>query len=134
RGAMTRDFLNSLESQGISIERYSETTGMSASDLEAQIDEQSSKAVAEELALEALFRQLDLEVTDEDIEGEIRLMAGDDENLDIEEKRAAWEAAGIMPVIHEQVMHRKAVEWLLSDDNVVATIKDTEDAEEEGKE
>lgn len=138
RGAMTRDFMNSLESQNLSIERYSEATGMSASEIEAQIDAQSAKAVAEELALEALFRQLEFEVTDEDIEGEIRLMAGDGEDLDIEEKRAAWQAAGVMPVIHEQVMHRKAVEWLLSEDNVVVTIKDTEDvestddAEEEG--
>lgn len=131
RGGMMRDLMNNLESQGMSIERYSEATGMSAADIQAQVDVESAKAVAEELALEALFRQLGLEVTDEDIEGEIRLMAGDAEDLDVEAKSAAWEAAGLMPVIHEQVMHRKAVEWLMDENNVTVTVKDTEEEGEE---
>jgi trigger factor len=86
---------------------------------------QAGQAVREELALEALFREKGFEITDEDIETEIADLASSDKGS-VEETRKRWEELGLMSVLREQIMHRKAMLWLLENVNVIEESGETE--------
>lgn len=117
KGGMLRDFVNSLESRGTSLEDYLAATGGDIEALQNGIAEQAAQSVREELALEALFRHLGYEITDADIDAEISLLAGDAQ-ADPTELRKKWEDSGVIAVLKEQITHRKAIEWLMADGNV----------------
>jgi len=117
QGQMMRDFLSGLESRGLSLPDYLRVTGGDMDTIEAEIAEQARRSVSEELALEALFRQLGLEVTDGDIDAEIALISSQSDK-DPAELRSTWEESGVIAVLREQVMHNKAVHWLVDSANV----------------
>lgn len=127
KGQMTRDFINSLESRDMSFPDYLQATGVTPEQLEADIGRQAEVSIREELALEALFRHMKWEVTDEDIDAELMTLASD-ADPDLAALRAKWQEAGVMPVFIEQIMHRRAVEWLLDRANVTV-IEEGDEAE-----
>lgn len=110
--AMMRDFATGLESRGTNVEGYFAATGVDPAKLEEEIREQALASVREELALEALYRALDMEVTDEDIDEELRVIAGESQETP-EELRKRWEEAGVMAALREQIQQKKAMLWLL---------------------
>lgn len=116
---MIRDFFNMLEQQGISAHEYTRQRDLSLEDLEKQFELDADKGVRGELALEALFRTLGYELTDEDIDAELSDFATEDRSS--EDVRASLEEAGVMQVIRQQAMHRKATMWLLDNIEVVET-------------
>lgn len=134
RDGMRRDFSNSLESRGITFEQYLEMSGVDFEQLDGDLVAQADQSVREELALEALFRQLGLEVTDADVDAALLEIAGtgEDNTESVAEIRARWEAAGVLAAVREQIMHRKAVEWLLDDANVKVT-QEVADAQSDTK-
>src|SRR6476659_6514182 len=77
--ARTRELLNglgrSLESRGISAEAYFELSGQTAEQLVQRMTQEAALSVARELVLEAVADQLELEVTDSEIEDLIREQA-----------------------------------------------------------
>ena len=115
--SMTRDFFNSLESRGVSLRDYVAATNVDPEKIQSDIREQAERSTREELALEALFRAKGMQVTDEDLDASLADFAG--ESGDVEGLRERWRAAGVLPVVREQVMHRKAVEWLMDNLNIV---------------
>lgn len=117
KGQMMRDFINGLESRGIQLEEYLQVTHSTMEQIESDITEQARQAVREELALEALFRHQGWEVTDEQIDAEIAEIASSSES-DPAELRRSWEESGVIAVLREQIMHRRAVEWLMDPSNV----------------
>ena len=118
---MMRDFQNMLEQRGTTVEQYVSSLGAPLEVLEADINRQAAQAVKEDLALEALFRLEGLEVTDEDIDEEIKSMASGNETA--EDMRKRWEETGLMSILREQIVHQRAVLWL----NDHATITEAED-------
>lgn len=118
--AMVRDFANGLESRGTTLESYVEATGISPEQLEADIREQAIVSVREELALEALFRALKMDVTDADIHEELVAISGESDDAP-EDLRKRWEEAGVMGALREQVQQRKAMLWLLDHVQVTET-------------
>ncbi len=127
-GAMLRDFMTGLETRDTTFENYVQATGVSPDKIQADIEAQALESVREELALEALYRALDLDVTDDDIDEELRLVSGEGEGegesegeSSAEDLRKRWEEAGVMTAVREQIMQKKAVLWLL--DNVKVTEK-----------
>ncbi len=122
---MMRDFGASLESREMSFEGYLQMSGMTPEDLEADFKVQAENSVREELALEALFREQGFEVTDADLDDEIGKMA-ETSSSSAEELRAKWEETGVISVLHEQIMHRKAVMWLMDEKNVEVIEKEPE--------
>jgi len=112
KSQMMRDFFNMLESRGMDVEQYLQMSGVTMDVLEADVKVQAEQSVREELALEALFRAHGLEVGDADIEEELQQIAGASESS-VEDARKRWEELGLMPVVREQIMHRKAMLWLL---------------------
>jgi len=119
--SLMRDFMVMLDTRGVPIEQYFAGTGMGMEQLEAEMQVQAKQAVLEDLALEALFREKGLEVTPEDIDRELEDISKSGDTTP-EEARKRWEDLGLMNVIREQVVHRKAVGWLM--DNATVTIEE----------
>jgi trigger factor len=95
-------------------------------DLEADIRVQAVQSVREDLALEALFRDLGMEVSADDLEAELQEIA-ESTGTSVEDARKRWQELGLMAVITEQIMHRKTVQWLL--ENATVTIEEAPDEE-----
>jgi trigger factor len=123
-GTMLRDFQAMLEQRDMTIDAYLQATGVEAATLEKDISEQAAQSAKEDLALEALFRAKGMEVTDADIDEELKTVADGTESTP-EEARARWEEMGLLPVITEQIMHLKAVGWLMEN----ATVTETTDVD-----
>lgn len=118
QASMTRDFMTMLEDQGLNLPGYLDKAGIDMDRFEADMRERALESLREELALEALFRTLGMEISEEDVEAEFNEIAAA-ANETAEKMRARWEELGLMPVLKEQIMQRKAVRWLL--DNVEVT-------------
>lgn len=116
--SMTRDFLGSLEERGINLQSYVEITGVHPQQIQDDLRGQAAERVREELALEALFRAQGLEVNESDVEDAIREIAGGDE-LAAGTLREELTENGALPLVREQIMHRKALKWLIDSVTVV---------------
>jgi trigger factor len=101
----------------MAIDQYLAGAGIEIDALEGDLKVQAEQSVREELALEALFRAKGMEVTDEDVDQEIAELASSTEST-IEEARKRWADLGLMAVVREQIMHRKATMWLLENTTV----------------
>ena len=117
RQSMFGDFLEGLQSRGMSFEQYAQATGYDGERVLKDVEEQAAVMVREELALEALFRAQGMEVTEDDINSEIERFAEAAET-DVDELRARWDEARAIEVLTEGIMHRRAVEWLMNPENV----------------
>lgn len=120
RSAMMREFIGGLESRGMAFERYIEATGYDSEQILKDIEERAALSVREELALEALFRELGMEVTEDDIAEEIDRLAEAAE-MSADELRARWSESSAMEAVSEDIMHRKALQWLTDPANVTIT-------------
>jgi trigger factor len=116
--SMTRDFFENLEERNITLAEYVDATGASPEKIQADIAEQAAVLVREELALEALFRMQGLEVTDADVTEAIVSMSGGDE-VQAERMRESLTENGVLPLVREQLVHQKALGWLLDAVTVV---------------
>ena len=115
---LAHDFFESLEEKGYSLDKYLETTGVSSDDLKADLAREAEARVRDELALEALAREVGLEVTPEEIEAEIALIAAAQET-DAAKLAKKLKANGAMPMVTEGLLHRKAVRWLMDNVEIV---------------
>lgn len=70
-----RDYDNRLRMQGLDLKTYFQYTGMNLDSLREQMRPQAEKQVKLRLALETIATLENLEVTDEDVEGEIKNIA-----------------------------------------------------------
>jgi trigger factor len=111
--ARTRELLNglgrSLESRGISAETYFQLSGQTAEELVQRMSSEAALSVARELVLEAVADQLELEVTDSEIEDLIREqaeLAGDEPD---EAVRQVFDA-GRQDVLRADLRLRKALD------------------------
>ena len=116
--SMTREFFENLEERSITLPQYFEATGTTPEQIQNDLKVQAESRVREELALEALFRARGFEVTDADVDEAIFEIVDGDE-FQAPRMRENLEANGALPIIREQIMHRRAVAWLM--DNVAVT-------------
>ena len=116
RQDILRDFFNQLNRQGVSFDQFLNQQGITADDFQKDLNEQAKEDAAQSLALDALYKELGLEITEEDIDKEFSYAE------DPEATRKSWEEAGRMSVIREALRRQKATQWLV--DNAVVTIDD----------
>jgi trigger factor len=110
--SMFRDFAESIEQRGVELGQYLEMTGTTPDRLEADITAEARTRLAEEFALEALFRAQELTVSDRDVDEAVREMVkGDD--AEAERMKSTLTTNGALPIVREQIMHRKALKWLM---------------------
>ncbi|MGB4441554.1 MAG: trigger factor [Coriobacteriia bacterium] len=116
--SMLREFFETLEGRGISVQEYLQMTGVTPEQMQNDLRVQADQRVREELALEALFRAQKIEITDTDVDDAVREIAGGDETA-AATLRENLAANGALPIVHEQIMHRKALKWLIDSVAVV---------------
>ena len=115
---MVEDFFENLEQRGMSVEQYMEITGVDAGQIRADIEVEAERRLRTDLGLEALFRAKGMDISENDFEEAIRDIAGgEDEATDT--MREKLRDAGALPVVREQIMHRKALRWLVDNVEVV---------------
>lgn len=115
---LSEEFFSALQQRGVSVEDYVAATGVEEGQIEADIALRAESVLREELALEALARAVGLEVSDEEMDAEIAEMAGSEQGA-AERMKERFRGVGMMPLIREQLTHRKAMRWLV--ENVQVT-------------
>lgn len=69
------EFLNNMQRQGISPEMYYQLTGSTEADLHTQFEGEAEGRVKTNLVMEAIVEAENIEVTDEDVENEVKQLA-----------------------------------------------------------
>jgi trigger factor len=115
---MMREFFENLEQRGIAPQEYLQMTGTSPEQLQTDLREQADRRVREELALEALFVAQGMSVSESDLADTVREIAGEDAEA-AEELGKDLERNGALPLVREQIMHRKALKWLMDNAEVI---------------
>ena len=72
---MMRDFSYRLSSQGLSFEQYMQFTGMTPEGFKEQYKDQATERVKSNLVISEIAKRENIEVTDEDVENELKNMA-----------------------------------------------------------
>ena len=110
-----RELMQSFEKNGTSFQEYVLQNNIEAQKLKDYVSEEAARRAAIDCALEALFVEQKLEVTEEDI---AKMFEGDENP---EETRKAWEDAYRMANIYKMCRQSKATQWLV--DNAVVTVE-----------
>jgi trigger factor len=124
---LVQDFFETIDRQGYSLDKYLESAGMTSDELRADLEREALTRVRDELALEALARQVELKVDDAEIDAEIDLMS-ESQKTDAAVFRARLKANGAMPVVVQQLLQRKAVRWLMDNVEVIEQASESETA------
>jgi trigger factor len=116
--ARTRELLNglasSLERRGIAIETYLQLTGTNPDDLIGRLRAEAKQSVARELVLEAVAEQVDLEISDAEVETLVREQTdGTDEDPDT--TIAALRENGAFERLREDLRLRAALDRVASE-------------------
>jgi trigger factor len=112
------DLQHRLSHQGASIQQYLEATGTTGEALIAQLREQAVDAVKADLGLRAVVEAEGIEVSDEEVDAEIRRIA---EQVGQPEAtvRQQLERAEQLPAVRSDLKKGKALEWLVEHAEVV---------------
>jgi trigger factor len=111
---LLRAMIDSLERRGISIDTYLQLTGDTVDALQERVREEARRAVARELVLEAAADQLEIEVSDEELDEFIREQAElTDEEAD--ETRARLQESGRYDAVREDLRMRAALDRIAAD-------------------
>ena len=74
--SMVQNMVERLQAQGLEMQQYLEYTNQTAQDLRESYREQAEKSVRSELVLEAVAKAENIEVSDEEVDQELQMMAG----------------------------------------------------------
>lgn len=110
--SMMREFIESLEEREIPFGQYLQMTGTTPEQVQEDIKVQAERRIREELALEALFRAQGMEIAESDMDDAMREIAGADDTS-VAKLRDSLTENGALPIVREQIMHRRALKWLM---------------------
>ncbi|MBA4541426.1 MULTISPECIES: trigger factor [Thermoactinomyces] len=110
---MLRDFEQRLMYQGLNLEMYAQFTGQDQDALKEQFKEDAEKRVRANLVLEAIAAAEKIEVTEDEIEQEIKTMA-EQMGRELEEVRKLVEQQGVIDSVKEQLRVKKTIDLLVS--------------------
>ncbi|WP_211746337.1 trigger factor [Paenibacillus sp. Marseille-Q4541] len=128
---MMRDFDNRLRQQGMNLEMFMSFSGQTEADLQNQMKNDAEKRVRNNLVLEAIGKQENLEVTEEDVNEELNNMATSFKRS-ADEIRQILESNGSFDSLKEEVLLRKTIDFLLTNSKEVDA--PAEEAKEEAAE
>ena len=107
-------FLQNLSSRGMTLDVWLQASGLTSEAFIADLHRQANEVARESLALDALARHLEIEVSDEDVDKEF-VDAGVE---DVEASKAQFVADGRMPAVRDSIRRSKAVDWLVENAKV----------------
>lgn len=109
---MLHQFEHQLSYQGLNLDTYKQFTGMDDDALKEQFQEDAGKKVRTNLVLEAIAKAENIEVTDEDIDQEIKEMA-EQMKREADEIRKLLAAQGGTDGMKEQLLIKKTIDLLV---------------------
>ncbi|MGI6217571.1 MAG: hypothetical protein ACOYIK_08170, partial [Coriobacteriales bacterium] len=112
-----RNLYVSLQREGYTLDQYLMATQQSADKFYKDMEEQGELLAKQDMALDALARALELEITDEDIDEAFADAEADDPAA----LRKEWEDSHRMAVLREQILRDKAAKWLYDNAKVEYT-------------
>ncbi len=115
-----REFMQSLDKQGMNLQQWMLQNKVEGDKMKEQVQAEAVRRASIDCAMEAMFTELGLEVSDEDID---KMFDGADEG-EKGQKRSDWEEANRMANIRKMCRQRKVTAWLV--DNAVVTVVDDE--------
>lgn len=114
---MLMDFGYSLQYQGLNLEYYLQTTGMSEEDLRGQMRADATKIVKNELVIGKIGEQENIVATDEELNEQIEETANQF-GQDIEKIRSSLGEQGLKS-IKESIIFRKTIDFLVENVKIV---------------
>ncbi len=124
---MMRDFSYRLSSQGLSFEQYMQFTGMTPESFREQYKEQAEERVKSNLVISEIAKLENVEVTDEDVEAELKNMA---EMYGMEiDKLKEFIKDGELESLKSELKLKKAVTLIVDAAKVKRAAKKKEDEE-----
>ena len=109
-----QNFLQNLSARGMTLDGWLSANGLTSEAFIADLHKQAVDVARESLALDALARELKIEVADEDVDAEFK-NAGIE---DVEASKAQFVAEGRMPAVRDSIRRSKAVDWLVENAKV----------------
>ena len=125
-----QNFLSSLAQQGMTLDSWLQASRLSSDQFIADLHRQANDVARESLALDALARHLNVEVTDEDLDREF----ADAGVRDVEASKKQFAAEGRIPAVRDSIKRAKAVEWLVENAQVTEVDEYAKRAEENNAE
>lgn len=114
---MLRDFDFQLRYQGLDLEKYVQFSGTSIDELKEQMKEDALKRVQTQLAIEAVSKEENLEVTDEDLENEYAKIA-ESQKSTVEKVKKMY-GKDNLEYIKESILSSKTVNFLVEQAKLV---------------
>ena len=112
---LANEFLSRLQQRGMTLDMYLSARQIKSDAFLADLRVQADERARQSLALDALARHLEFDVTEDDIRNEFE--RADVEDVDLSVK--VFTANGRMPAIRESIRRTKAVKWLVDNCTVV---------------
>ena len=133
---MIRNYDQSLRAQGISFEDYIKMIGQSLDDFKNTMRPEAEKTVKNDLALEALVKDMKIEITDEEIEEEVNKVVEEyfKDDKDHMEKMREYMLNENKDVVRDDLQKRKAIETLVEKAKFVEPEEISDEDIEEAKE
>ncbi|MBA4602675.1 trigger factor [Thermoactinomyces mirandus] len=110
---MLRQFEQRLMYQGLNLETYAQFTGQDRDALKTQFKEDAEKRVLANLTLEAIAKEENIDVNDEEVEEEIKQMA-EEMGRETEDVRRILESRNALDSVKEQLRAKKTIDLLVS--------------------
>lgn len=123
-----REFMQSLDKQGMNLQQWMLQNKVEGDKMKEEVQAEAVRRARIDCAMEALFTELGLEITDEDID---KMFEGADEG-EAGQKREDWESANRMANIRKMCRQRKVTAWLV--DNAIVTVEGEDAPVSEAKE
>ncbi|MET3548727.1 trigger factor [Paenibacillus favisporus] len=127
---MMRDFDNRLRNQGMNLEMFLSFSGQTTADLQEQMKDDAEKRVRNNLVLEQIAKEENIEVTEEDINKELEVMAESYKRTP-DEIRNILTANGSLGSLREEISLRKTVDLLVENSKEVEAAEETAETAEE---
>lgn len=118
------DFEYTLMYRGLTLEQYLQFTNTSMDDFRAQYRDEAYNTVKTQLVLEKIGKEEKIEVTDQDVDADIKRLA-EENNIEEEKVREYWK--GQETYLKENLLFQKTVDFLMENAVIV-------DKKEENKE
>ena len=109
KGDLVRRFFGQLSDNGVTFDQWLAESGMSVDQFQEDLGKQALDSASSSLALDALARHMELELTDEDIDDKFRESGVDDPAT----YRKQWEESFHTAELREAMLREKAMDWLL---------------------
>jgi trigger factor len=116
--ARLQNLAYNLQGRGIRLEDYLQITGRDPESFTEELREAAVEAVKVDLALRAIAQSESLEVTDDEVEHEIIHLIGD-ADITVEDATEELRSGGQLSAIRSDIIKRKALEWLVTQSEVV---------------